>query len=303
MVINPCTGRVTFGEDECGPAIPASTETGQLLIGDSSGWWDLSSGVTFLDGGLSINHMASMSEDSGDMILTDSHGGYTLSDLAGGDVEDATANGQIPFGIVGSLWGHTETDEMVWDDINKRSGIGVADPARRQEIRDTAPQLRLSSDGSNCADLYATLNGGFELTTTNQFFRINNRMVIAPPKTLADNVATGVFEVALPNGSMTGGRIDYTITATNGTEQQSSGNCLSWSAVNKAGVITSDITEAGGGLATKVVSASTLDDIWTCVAGTGKITITVNANSGLATPTITIAFTIINNSANTITLL
>jgi hypothetical protein len=163
------------------------------------------------------------------------------------------------------------------------------------------PQLKLAYDGSNYGTIQSQSTGGLKIASTGQRVQINERFVIAPAKTLSDNVATDVFEIALPNNSMTGGRIDYTITATNGTEYQSITNCATWAAISKAGVMTTDILKAG--LLASALSASSLADTWTCVAGTGKVTITVNANSGLATPTIVINYTITNNSTNAITLL
>jgi hypothetical protein len=52
-------------------------------------------------------------------------------------IEKATAAGQMLFSNSSGDYEHTETTELVWDDTNKRLGIGVA-----------APQRKLTFDGS-----------------------------------------------------------------------------------------------------------------------------------------------------------
>lgn len=50
-------------------------------------------------------------------------------------MENGTAQGQLPFwDATGGKWVHTETSEIVWDDVNKREGINAATPTERLEI-------------------------------------------------------------------------------------------------------------------------------------------------------------------------
>jgi len=187
-------------------------------------------------------------------------------------------------------------------------GVGTtAVTGSKVDSRSTStPQYKGSYDASNYFTMRSDATGSLTVTTTGQKVQINDRLIIAPAKTVVDGVATGIFEVALPAGAMTGGRADYTVTATNGTDYQSHTGTVSWAAVNKAGVITTDVATSTGGSGLEVIALSfaTLADVWTCVSGAGKITLTQNANSNLpGTITMVTTYTITNNSANAITLL
>lgn len=130
-------------------------------------------------------------------------------------------------------------------------------------------------------------------------------MIPMPPKYLTDNSAIGLFEVSLPSGAIAGGQFLYSGECTNGTDHQSHSGVVTWCAVNKAGTITATIAHSSGagGLENDAVSAGTITDTWTIVAGTNKVTITVNVNSSLTPTMLRIMGTIINNSMQVITLL
>jgi hypothetical protein len=130
-------------------------------------------------------------------------------------------------------------------------------------------------------------------------------LIIAPPKHLANNTATGVFDVALPAGSSAGGHCNYVIECTNGTDYHSSAGIMHWAAVNKGGVYTMTIghTLAASGLEVDADSSGTLADAWTMVSGTNKVTPTLNANSTLTPTVLKVWMTIFNNSSKAITLL
>lgn len=55
-----------------------------------------------------------------------------VDDEIDGKIEDGTATGQMSFWD--SLWKHTETSELFWDDVNKRLGIGIATPERKLHV-------------------------------------------------------------------------------------------------------------------------------------------------------------------------
>jgi hypothetical protein len=87
--------------------------------------------------------------------------------LASGIVERPTADGQILFGNnTTGKWVHSETSEIVWDDTNKRLGIGVASPARTLDVLDTSEQVRLSYSGAVYMDMKCDSNGDGILTPT-----------------------------------------------------------------------------------------------------------------------------------------
>ena len=201
-------------------------------------------------------------------------------------------------GSQGTLW---------VDGGNDKIGIGVTPTSPSKfEIRSTDPQIRCSYDAANYFTMKADSVGAVKIVSTNPRVQINDRFIIAPSKTIVEGVATGIFEVALPANSMSGGRVDYTVTSTNGIDFQSHTGTVSWAAVDKGGAITTDVATAtgGSGLEVTALSSGSLADVWTCVAGIGKITLTQNASSNLAgTITMVTTFTITNNLANAITLL
>lgn len=58
---------------------------------------------------------------------------YNITDYS--EAENGTAQGQLAFwDATAGKWVHTETSEIVWDDVNKREGINAATPTERLEI-------------------------------------------------------------------------------------------------------------------------------------------------------------------------
>ncbi len=55
--------------------------------------------------------------------------------LGSSNVEDSTAAGQLVFGDATGGYDHTETSEAIWDDTNKRVGLGIAAPTRDLTIK------------------------------------------------------------------------------------------------------------------------------------------------------------------------
>jgi hypothetical protein len=130
-----------------------------------------------------------------------------------------------------------------------------------------------------------------------------DRVIIPSRKYLTDTIAVGIFEVALGSNQTTGGQINYTIHCTNGVDYQAHSGIVLWGAVSKSTTITSAVSHASAasGLEFDVVSGGTITDTWAVTNGSGKITITINANSSLATPVIWIEYTITNNGSTAIT--
>lgn len=132
---------------------------------------------------------------------------------------------------------------------------------------------------------------------------VNKNILVGKTKLLPDNTVTSVFEVALPAGGMTGGFFTATIIATDGTELQAHSDHVTYAAVNKAGVYTTQITNSNTDDAI-ANSSGTLTITWSIVTGTNKITISVKADSSLPASTITLAgLNIDNNNGHIVTIL
>ena len=131
----------------------------------------------------------------------------------------------------------------------------------------------------------------------------NKNILVGKTKLLPDNTVTSVFEVALTAGGMAGGFFTATVIATDGTELQAHSDHVTYAAVNKAGVYTTQITNSNAGDAI-ANSSGTLTITWSIVTGTNKITISVNADSSLPASTITLAgLNIDNNNGHIVTIL
>lgn len=128
-----------------------------------------------------------------------------------------------------------------------------------------------------------------------------DRLIISQSLVLTD-AATSLFEVALPTLTMTGGSIDWTILASDGTDMQALSGITNYASVNKGGVYTDTITNNTSNDA-KAVSAGTLTCVWSILDGTNKITIRVTPTGSLTETTYRITMRISNNSPQAITLL
>lgn len=111
---------------------------------------------------------------------------------------------------------------------------------------------------------------------------------------ITDATPSAFMTVTLAAGEMVGGAFAYTITATDATDYQAHAGFVTYSAVRKAGAITCAINEAAQ-LESGAVSAGTLTDAFTCADTTDEVTFSINANSSLTTPTMSIRYTVIQN--------
>jgi len=105
-------------------------------------------------------------------------------------------------------------------------------------------------------------------------------------KTLTDATNTDIVDIAVSANSAVGGKIVYTVYATNGTDMQVEENEIHFVATNKAGTITVDynLVQAAG---TNLIdtSAGTWANTVTMVTGTAKVSLRVNSDTGLTTTT------------------
>lgn len=124
------------------------------------------------------------------------------------------------------------------------------------------------------------LANGFSATDLN----INNRYYVkAATKTLTESSATGIVDIAVASGSVASGELLYSIQANDATDFQNIRGRVVYSIVNKGGVLTTSFSES---IETSAVSSGTLTCTTTLVAGTNKITLSLNAVSSLTQTTL-----------------
>jgi len=75
-------------------------------------------------------------------------------------IEDGTAAGQVAFWN-GTKWVHTETSELVWDDTNKRVGIGNASPSVGLHMLNPFFGVTVQDTSGNGMTLRLQTTGGF----------------------------------------------------------------------------------------------------------------------------------------------
>lgn len=89
-------------------------------------------------------------------------------------------------------------------------------------------------------------------------------------KTIVDGAATAVFSVPVAQGSYIGGVFDFQVFASDGTDFQVITGHGAYSVVNKAGTLTSTITQATA-VEAKAVSAGTITLAWTIAEDTADV--------------------------------
>lgn len=91
---------------------------------------------------------------------------------------------------------------------------------------------------------------------------LNRQIYQTSAKTIVDGAATALFSVPVAQGSYIGGVFDFQVYASDGTDFQVISGTGSYSVVNKAGTLTSTITQATA-VEAKAVSAGTITLAWT----------------------------------------
>lgn len=140
--------------------------------------------------------------------------------------------------------------------------------------------------------------------------------VVSQCKALTSGSPIALFDVALPALTTTGGKVIWTVRAKDATDMQSTSGEVVYSAVNKAGVYTTDIETVSSatpsdaitpviGWAKTITGGGTFTNAWSIVTGTNKITITLTSTTSLTpsgTNSFCIYYTPINNSEQAITI-
>lgn len=140
----------------------------------------------------------------------------------------------------------------------------------------------------------ASVNGG---TADNA---LADRLIVTSEKTLQNNVANGLFEVDLTSTAGAGGVLTYAIRVTDGSAVQEVAGTVTFAAVNRAGIYTTQITAANVPAA---CSSGTLNPVWTVTPGANKITVQVDPGSSLAVTQAQVSFTLNNHSSRAVVLL
>jgi hypothetical protein len=147
----------------------------------------------------------------------------------------------------------------------------------------------------------AVTNGGTLNDAKGRNFFIVQSIQGAKTKALTESSATGFVDISVASGSFVGGVIDYTVNADDGTNFQVDAGQVAFTAVNKAGTVTTNVQVVGTDAQT--LSSGTLTVSFTATAGTNKTTINCNAVSSLTQTTLNINYRIRVNTgvATTVT--
>lgn len=100
-------------------------------------------------------------------------------------------------------------------------------------------------------------------------------------KTIVDGSATSLFDLSVASGDISGGWAFYLVEASDGTDYQVMSGMITFSAVNKAGTVTSSAPGYATTNDCKSVSSGTLTLAWTATAGTLKTTIKLQPTGSL----------------------
>jgi hypothetical protein len=163
-------------------------------------------------------------------------------------------------------------------------GIGTGDPAVELHVNGTIRSDDLTASMVVVTDASKNLVTG--AVSHSELGFVNNTLVSFQP--LTDESATDIFEVAIESGGIIGGKFSYTIKAISaGSHAMTLTGEVLFNAVYD-GSIAANIAEVDeiyiGGGATSMSSAFGIR------AGTNKVIISCNCNSGLSTPSITIRY-------------
>jgi len=120
-------GNSGTGVYAAGPSTPTATAYAAKFDNGAIAMEELGTNPTW-----NTNYGMLYVKTDGKLWFTDSFDGssYDLTAGGSGTIADGTATGQMTFwNNTAGEWQNTETTEMVWDDSNKRLGVGVAVPS------------------------------------------------------------------------------------------------------------------------------------------------------------------------------
>lgn len=145
---------------------------------------------------------------------------------------------------------------------------------------------------------------GFDLIATDQVQtpEIHGSAEVA----LVNNTPTVIATFALADGEIAGGVISGTIHVTDGTDHQSLTTEVHWAAVRKASTVTVGSLKSANTLEAKAVSGGTLvtaggTNGWTSTTTSSSLSILLDANTSLGSPTMHFHFVTFNNHDSGVT--
>jgi hypothetical protein len=122
------------------------------------------------------------------------------------------------------------------------------------------------------------------------------------PKALTAGAATAFIQIGVPQGSVAGGTIEYTIRANDATNYQARSGVLVYSVVNPSGTEVCTLSRPDGGATVDnttdsvAVSSGTLTNTFTCVTGlTDVVNVAANAASSLTETVLQISYVVRKN--------
>jgi hypothetical protein len=287
-----------------------------VSIGGGSSTFNAATGLDFYTGATATTAtgVLRMSIDKdGNLIINDTGAAVDVRIEGDADANLVTVDGstdKVGFGVANpaekvDVNGKVKCTDVlfvggIYDGETAQNAIDNALSTAQSAVGDAATATGIATDAAARADA-GLIRGSLSTTSTDAIFT-------PVKKQLTDGSAVSLFEVALPNsGDTCGGMFSYRIHCWNGTDFQSHCGVANYTAGNKAGTITSAIGHSSGvgGLETEIESSGTLTDAFAIVNGTGKITITLNANTSL-TPSANqfyIVYTLHNDSDQAVTIL
>jgi len=156
---------------------------------------------------------------------------------------------------------------------------------------------RGTGTGAGGSIIFKTAPAGSSGTSQNT--AIDRQIIVAAGKSLTDNTATSLFEIALPTLSMAGGVIEATVICTDGTDMQSVTETITYSAVNKGGAYTKDVDVQ---TTSSALSAGTLSNTWAFLDGTNKVTMQLTSDTSLSPTKFLVYYKVHNNSEQATTI-
>lgn len=167
---------------------------------------------------------------------------------------------------------------------------------------DGTEQIHIDSAGLS---MKATLLDAIQYVLANGFgstdLNIGNRIYTkAATRTLTESSATGLVDIAVAAGAVATGRLYYSVQANDATDFQAISGSIQFAVVNKAGTLTSALSTE---VQATAVSSGTLTATTTAVAGTNKITLSINAVSSLTQTTLRAKWQLHHDGYATITAL
>lgn len=173
------------------------------------------------------------------------------------------------------------------------------------------PQARINALASA---FYCDSNNSYKLTYDQNGTRVTvlddqgsglARMPVINSKAYAmGNAAAAISMFKVATVALTGfasGVLWYSYSATDGTDVHELTGMVTYAAVDKAGTVTAQITEASGNQA-KAVSAGTITIAWTATTGTDTVTFKAATTDSLTTTTANLVYTLLPLAGTVVTL-